>query len=69
MQWMPLAEFLAQPRIRGDRMFKEILDMCVARLGKRYCALSSHTVVSKFDGKASTLYYNAIEAEENCQGS
>lgn len=68
-KWMPLAEFLAQPRIRGDKMFKEILDMCVARLGKRYCALASHRVISKFDGKASTLYYNNVEIQENCQGS
>ncbi|KAF5203290.1 Nudix hydrolase, partial [Thalictrum thalictroides] len=68
-KWMPLTEFRKQPHIRGDRMFKKIIDICIARLGKRYCGLSSHRVTSKFDGKSSTLYYNVIEPQENCPGS
>ncbi|PIA28692.1 hypothetical protein AQUCO_06700014v1 [Aquilegia coerulea] len=68
-KWMPLTEFLKQPHIRGDRMFKKIIDICIARLGKRYCGLSSHRVTSKFDGKSSTLYYNVVEPEDNCPGS
>ncbi|KAF9603206.1 hypothetical protein IFM89_034539 [Coptis chinensis] len=67
-KWMPLTEYLAQSRIRGDRMFKKIIDMCIARLGKRYCGLQSHKVISKFDGKSSTLYYNVVEAPDNCLG-
>lgn len=50
-------------------MFKKIIDICIARLGKRYCGLSAQQLVSKFDGKLSSLYYNVTEAQDlNCQG-
>ncbi|KAJ4956142.1 hypothetical protein NE237_012925 [Protea cynaroides] len=66
-KWMPLTEFLEQPIIRGDSMFKKIIDICIERLGKRYCGLAAHPVVSKFDGKSSSLYYNVVEATDfNC---
>ncbi|KAF3448279.1 hypothetical protein FNV43_RR08992 [Rhamnella rubrinervis] len=69
-KWMPLVEFLKQPLIQGDSMFKKIIDICIARLGKRYCGLSVHHVVSKFDGKPSSLYYNVTEdGSFNCIGS
>lgn len=68
MQWMPLVDFVQQPLSRGDRMFKKIIDICIARLGERYCGLSVHPVVSVFDGKLSSLYYNVVDAEDsNCQ--
>ncbi|OVA11897.1 NUDIX hydrolase domain [Macleaya cordata] len=68
-KWMPLTEFVEQPIIQGDGMFKKILDICIARLGKRYCGLSAHQVISKFDGKSSSLYYNVVEAQDsNCLG-
>eukprot|EP00262_Sarcandra_glabra_P018724 TRINITY_DN6829_c0_g2_i1.p1 TRINITY_DN6829_c0_g2~~TRINITY_DN6829_c0_g2_i1.p1 ORF type:complete len:358 (-),score=62.52 TRINITY_DN6829_c0_g2_i1:210-1283(-) len=68
-KWMPLVEFVEQPFIQGDNMFKKIIDICIARLGKRYCGLSAHQAISKFDGKQSCLYYNVIETEDfNCQG-
>jgi hypothetical protein len=70
MQWMPLVEFVEQPLIREDHMFKKIIDICIARLGKRYCGLSAHKVVSKFDGMPSSLYYNDVETQDsNCTGS
>lgn len=62
MQWMPLIEFVEQPLIKGDRMFKKIMDMCIARIGKRYCGLSVHKVVSKFDNRLSSLYYNVVDS-------
>ncbi|KAK4761600.1 hypothetical protein SAY87_029484 [Trapa incisa] len=64
-KWMKLEEFMEQPLIQGDKMFKKIMDICIARLGRRYCGLNPHKVVSKFDGKESTLYYNVVE-EEDC---
>lgn len=68
-KWMPLVEFVEQPLIQEDCMFKKVIDICIARLGKRYCGLSSHQLVSKFDGKPSTLYYNVMETHDsNCVG-
>ncbi|KAI7751893.1 hypothetical protein M8C21_002620 [Ambrosia artemisiifolia] len=60
-KWMPLREFVEQPLIKGDNMFKKIIDMCIARIGKRYCGLSVHKVVSKFDNRLSSLYYNVVD--------
>ncbi|CAK9173289.1 unnamed protein product [Ilex paraguariensis] len=69
-KWMPLDEFVKQPLIQGDCMFKKIVDICIARLGKRYCGLSFHNLVSKFDGKLSSLYFNIVESQDsNCQAN
>nr|KYP67135.1 Nudix hydrolase 8 [Cajanus cajan] len=72
-KWMPLAEFVEQPLIQEDSMFKKIIDICIACVEKRYCGLSSHQMVSKFDGKSSSLYYNVIDIDMehniNCIGS
>ncbi|XP_028069091.1 nudix hydrolase 8-like [Camellia sinensis] len=69
-KWMPLAEFVEQPLIQGDSMFKKIFDICIAHLGKHYCGLSAHHLVSTFDGRLSSLYYNVVEDQDfNCQGS
>ncbi|TKY70799.1 Nudix hydrolase 8 [Spatholobus suberectus] len=69
-KWMPLDEFVEQPLIQEDSMFKKIIDICIAYLEKRYCGLSAHQVVSKFDGKSSSLYYNVIDMDDiNCIGS
>ncbi|BAT75815.1 hypothetical protein VIGAN_01373800 [Vigna angularis var. angularis] len=67
-KWMPLVEFVEQPLIQEDSMFKKIVDIFIARLGKRYCGLSTHQVVSKFDGMVSSLYYNVIDNEDTCVG-
>jgi len=70
LQWMPLVEFVAQPLIQEDGMFKKIIDICIARLGKHYCGLLPHQVVSKFDGRPSCLYYNVIDDQDvNCKGN
>lgn len=63
-KWMPLFEFVEQPLIQEDNMFKKIIDICIARLGKRYCGLCAHKVISKFDGMSSSLYYNVVEAPD-----
>ncbi|XP_056160559.1 nudix hydrolase 8-like isoform X2 [Syzygium oleosum] len=69
-KWMPLEEFLEQPLIQGDSMFKKIIDICIARLGQSYCGLSAYQVISKFDGKQSSLYYNVVDSRDsNCQAS
>ncbi|XXG43030.1 hypothetical protein AAC387_Pa01g3160 [Persea americana] len=68
-KWMPLVEFIEQPCIQGDSMFKKVTEICLARLGKLYCGLAAHQVISKFDGKSSSLYYNVVEAQDfNCKG-
>lgn len=67
-KWMPLVEFVEQPLIKEDCMFKKVIDICIARLGKRYCGLTPHEVVSKFDGMPSSLYYNVTETQDsNCR--
>ncbi|KAK6157939.1 hypothetical protein DH2020_005253 [Rehmannia glutinosa] len=69
-KWMPLDEFVNQPLIQGDSMFKKIIEICVARLGKRYCGLSVHQLVSKFDGKLSSLYFNIVDNQDSdCQAN
>ncbi|RRT58731.1 hypothetical protein BHE74_00055449 [Ensete ventricosum] len=69
VKWMPLNEFVEQPLIQDDKMFRKIIDICIARLGKRYCGLAAHQVISKFDGRSSSLYYNVVEPQDfNCQG-
>ena len=63
LQWMPLREFMEQPFIQEDHMFRKISDICVQRLRRRYRGLTAHRVVSKFDAGASTLYYSVAEPE------
>ncbi|XP_062219817.1 nudix hydrolase 8-like [Phragmites australis] len=62
-KWMPLAEFIEQPFIQDDHMFKKIADICMQRLRERYCGLTAHSVISKFDGGTSTLYHNVAGPE------
>ncbi|KAG5588950.1 hypothetical protein H5410_039464 [Solanum commersonii] len=51
-------------------MFKKIIDIFIARLGKRYCRLFVHQLISKFDDKLSTLYFNTVDDPNlNCQAS
>ena len=70
IQWMPLAEFVEQSHVKEDVMFKKIIDICIARLDKYYCGLNVHQLVSKFDGKLSSLYYNIVDGEDlNCAGN
>ena len=69
-KWMPLEEFVKQPFIQGDHMFQKIMDICIQRLRKCYCGLTAHNVISRFDGRRSTLYYNVSEPEDvNCNAS
>ncbi|XP_042408987.1 nudix hydrolase 8-like isoform X2 [Zingiber officinale] len=68
-KWMPLDEFTKQPFIQDDKMFKKIIDICMARLGKRHCGLLAHQVISKFDGRSSSLYYTVEEPQKfECEG-
>ncbi|KAG5070096.1 hypothetical protein JHK85_002473 [Glycine max] len=43
--WMPQVEFVEQPFIQEDSMFKKIIDICMACLEKHYCGLTSHQMV------------------------
>ncbi|GLT91105.1 hypothetical protein SLE2022_090120 [Rubroshorea leprosula] len=66
-KWMPLVEFVEQPLIQEDSMFKKVIDICIARLHKHYCGLHPHKLVSAFDGKLISLYYNVTHSQEaNC---
>lgn len=64
-KWMPLDEFVNQPLIQSDNMFKKIIEICIARLGQRYCGLSVHQLVSRFDGRLSSLYFNMVEDDDS----
>ncbi|ESQ39874.1 hypothetical protein EUTSA_v10000934mg [Eutrema salsugineum] len=64
-KWMPLVEFVEQPMIKGDKMFKRVIEICEARLRHRYCGLSPHRLVSTFDGRPSSLYYNVVDGDDN----
>ncbi|KAF8702896.1 hypothetical protein HU200_032732 [Digitaria exilis] len=69
-KWMPLEEFVKQPFIQEDHMFQKIMDICIQRLRKCYCGLTPHHVVSRFDDRTSTLYYNVAEPEDvNCSAA
>lgn len=69
-KWMPFMEFVKQPLIQGDCMFKKVIDICIARLRKRYCGLYPHQLVSAFDGQTSSLYYNDSDTQDtNCIGN
>lgn len=63
-KWMPLVDFIKQPQIQDDNMFKKIVGICIAKLGKRYCGLSVHQLASKFDGKQSSLYFNIVDDDD-----
>ncbi|KAK9716324.1 hypothetical protein RND81_06G225500 [Saponaria officinalis] len=71
-KWMPLVEFVEQPWIQDDSMFKKVTDIFIAKMGKKYCGLHAHHLISKFDDRSSTLYYNVVKTEHdssNCKGS
>ncbi|XP_010494956.1 PREDICTED: nudix hydrolase 8 [Camelina sativa] len=68
-KWMPLVEFVEQPMIREDKMFKRVIEICEARLSHRYCGLSPHRLVSTFDGKPSSLYYNVVDDDHDPSNS
>ncbi|CAN8267164.1 unnamed protein product [Cochlearia groenlandica] len=64
-KWMALVEFVEQPMIKGDKMFKRVIEICEARLRHRYCGLSPHRLVSTFDGRLSSLYYNVVNGDDD----
>lgn len=66
-KWMPLVEFVEHQLIQGDRMFKKVIDIYIARLKKQCCGLSAHQSASKFDGRESTLYYSVIDSQDDCE--
>ncbi|KAL3743316.1 hypothetical protein ACJRO7_018592 [Eucalyptus globulus] len=66
-KWMPLVEFVEHQLIQGDRMFKKVIDIYIARLRKQCCGLSAHQSASKFDGRESTLYYHVIDSQDDCE--
>ncbi|KAJ4799816.1 Nudix hydrolase 8 [Rhynchospora pubera] len=70
-KWMPFSEFVEQPLIQDDSMFKKIMEICIQRLRKNYCGLTAHPVISKFDGRWSSLYYNVgtNSQDSNCHVS
>lgn len=68
-KWMPVVEFVKQPWIQEDSMLKKVTDIFIARMGKKYCGLNAHHLISKFDDRSSTLYYNVINTQDsNCTG-
>ncbi|XP_010518710.1 PREDICTED: nudix hydrolase 8 [Tarenaya hassleriana] len=68
-KWMALEEFVEQPVTRGDKMLKRVNEICMARLGRRYCGLSAHRLVSALEGKPASLYYNVVDHNDSCLGN
>ncbi|XP_021765823.1 nudix hydrolase 8-like [Chenopodium quinoa] len=69
-KWMPVVEFVKQPWIQEDSMLKKVTDIFIARMGKKYCGLFAHHLISKFDDRSSTLYYNVVNTRgSNCIGA
>ncbi|KAL2903130.1 Nudix hydrolase 8 [Bienertia sinuspersici] len=57
----------AKPWIQEDSMLKRVTDIFIARMGKKYCGLNAHHLISKFDDRSSTLYYNVVNTQDiNC---
>ncbi|KAL8150848.1 hypothetical protein V2J09_020656 [Rumex salicifolius] len=70
-QWMPFQEFVAQSQVQEDSMFRKVIDVFIARVGKLHtCGLYPHEHMSKFDGGSSTLYHIDVEDQGlNCHAS
>ncbi|XP_021768011.1 nudix hydrolase 8-like [Chenopodium quinoa] len=69
-KWMPVVDFVKQPWIQEDSMLKKVTDIFIARMGKKYCGLFAHHLISKFDDRSSTLYYNVVNTRDsNCIGA
>lgn len=70
-RWMPFQEFVAQPQIQEDSMFKKIIDIFIARVGKLHsCSIYPHQHMSKFDGRSSMLYHIDIDDQgSSCHAS
>ncbi|CAI9756815.1 unnamed protein product [Fraxinus pennsylvanica] len=48
-QWMPIEEYAAQPLAHEDWMFKDVSDLCLAKLDKNYNGLSPLPITSFFN--------------------
>ncbi|THU52946.1 hypothetical protein C4D60_Mb10t09250 [Musa balbisiana] len=55
-KWMPLDEFLAQPYHQGDRMSKNVVDICVSSYENKYRGFTALQMMSKLDDRLSYLY-------------
>ncbi|CAA2978284.1 nudix hydrolase 10-like [Olea europaea subsp. europaea] len=53
-QWMPIEEYAAQPLAHEEWMFKDVSDLCLAKLDKNYNGLSP--ITSFFNDLVSYLY-------------
>ncbi|KAF3787072.1 Nudix hydrolase 8 [Nymphaea thermarum] len=63
-KWMPLNEFMEQTILQKDDMLTNIMKICIARLGQQYRGLSTAQIVSMYDGKPSSLYFNLANEDE-----
>ncbi|CAN6460227.1 unnamed protein product [Victoria cruziana] len=63
-KWMSLNEFMEQTMLQKDDMLTNIMNICVARLCQQYRGLSTAQIVSTYDGKSSSLYFNLANKNE-----
>lgn len=66
LQWMPLDEFLAQPYHQGDRMSKNVVDICVSSYENKYRGFTALQMMSKLDDRLSYLYCGDLYKWKKC---
>ncbi|KAI3456811.1 hypothetical protein Pfo_013474 [Paulownia fortunei] len=57
-QWMPIAEYAAQPFAQEHSIFKYAADVCLAKVDNGYTGFSPLPITSFFDDQISYLYVN-----------
>ncbi|KAK2448009.1 nudix hydrolase [Trifolium repens] len=58
-QWMPFAEYTAQPFIQKSDLLKYINDICLAKIDGRYSGYTPVSTLSNFSEQKFYLYLNA----------
>eukprot|EP01018_Ginkgo_biloba_P023227 Gb_03708 [translate_table: standard] len=56
-QWMPIKEFVAQPKYQENELMKKICDVCIASSEKRYKGFQTSSNSAKHQ---SVFYYNVV---------
>lgn len=58
LQWMPLDEYVAQPYFQKSDLSKYMLDICLAKVDKKYSGCYPVPVTSNISDESGLLYVN-----------
>ncbi|KAH7544530.1 hypothetical protein JRO89_XS15G0181600 [Xanthoceras sorbifolium] len=64
-QWMPFAEYAAQPFVQKTQLFKYTTELCLAKIDKGYTGFSPHPTTSIFSNKNGYLYLNSQDFNQS----